>query len=161
MLCSLVKKLKVWRYIRIINISYNSYDTWMQSVFVFIVCTLINRLRRLIPEGDLGLLRPLYYCIELHRTHKYQCISVTLYVQVGNGDVWIIDGYSRLLVFIWKYITKSVRILFCKASRKRTRAGALMQWLKLPAWKVEDRGFEPRSGIQDPLILDRFGGTFL
>ena len=23
-----------------------------------------------------------------------------------------------------------------------------MQWLKLPAWKVGDRGFEPRSGIQ-------------
>ena len=24
----------------------------------------------------------------------------------------------------------------------------LVQWLKLPAWKVGDRGFEPRSGIQ-------------
>ena len=24
----------------------------------------------------------------------------------------------------------------------------MVQWLKLPAWKVEDRGFEPRSGIQ-------------
>ena len=23
-----------------------------------------------------------------------------------------------------------------------------MQWLKLPAWKVGDRGFEPHSGIQ-------------
>ena len=23
-----------------------------------------------------------------------------------------------------------------------------MQWLKLPAWKVGDRGFEPRSDIQ-------------
>ena len=23
-----------------------------------------------------------------------------------------------------------------------------MDWLKLPAWKVRDRGFEPRSGIQ-------------
>ena len=27
-------------------------------------------------------------------------------------------------------------------------AGALVQWLKLPAWKVGDRGFEPSSGIQ-------------
>ena len=27
-------------------------------------------------------------------------------------------------------------------------AGALVQWLKLPALKVGDRGFEPRSGIQ-------------
>ena len=27
-------------------------------------------------------------------------------------------------------------------------AGALMQWLKLPAWKVGGRGFKPRSGIQ-------------
>ena len=26
--------------------------------------------------------------------------------------------------------------------------GALVQWLKLPAWKVGDRGFEPRSGFQ-------------
>ena len=23
-----------------------------------------------------------------------------------------------------------------------------MQWLKLPAWKVKDRGFEPRSGTK-------------
>ena len=28
------------------------------------------------------------------------------------------------------------------------RAGILVQWLKLPAWKFGDRGFEPRSGIQ-------------
>ena len=27
-----------------------------------------------------------------------------------------------------------------------------------PAEKVEDRGLEPRSGIQDPRILDRFEG---
>ena len=26
--------------------------------------------------------------------------------------------------------------------------GGLVQWLKLPAWKVGDRGFEPRSGLQ-------------
>ena len=26
-------------------------------------------------------------------------------------------------------------------------AGALLQWLKLPAWKVRDRGFEPHSGF--------------
>ena len=24
----------------------------------------------------------------------------------------------------------------------------MLQWLKLPAWKVRDRGFEPHSGIQ-------------
>ena len=30
----------------------------------------------------------------------------------------------------------------------RTWAGTLVQWLKLPAWKVGNRGFEPRSGIQ-------------
>ena len=30
----------------------------------------------------------------------------------------------------------------------RIRAAALMKWLKLPAWKVEDRGFEPHSDIQ-------------
>ena len=27
-------------------------------------------------------------------------------------------------------------------------AGVLVQWLKLPAWEVGNRGFEPRSGIQ-------------
>ena len=26
--------------------------------------------------------------------------------------------------------------------------GALVQWLKLHAWKVGDRGFEPNSGLQ-------------
>ena len=30
----------------------------------------------------------------------------------------------------------------------KTRAGALVQWLKLPAWKVLDRGFEPHPGLQ-------------
>ena len=29
-----------------------------------------------------------------------------------------------------------------------TRAGALVQWLKLPAPKVGDRAFEPHSGLQ-------------
>ena len=29
-----------------------------------------------------------------------------------------------------------------------TQAGGLVQWLKLPAWKVGDRGFVPRSGMQ-------------
>ena len=28
------------------------------------------------------------------------------------------------------------------------RTGALVQWLKLPAWKVGDRGFKPHSGLQ-------------
>ena len=27
-------------------------------------------------------------------------------------------------------------------------AGAVVQWLKLPAWQVENRGLEPCSGIQ-------------
>ena len=27
-------------------------------------------------------------------------------------------------------------------------AGAMVQWLKLSVWKVEDRGFEPQSGLQ-------------
>ena len=29
-----------------------------------------------------------------------------------------------------------------------SRVGALVHWLRVPAWKVGDRGFEPRSGIQ-------------
>ena len=29
-----------------------------------------------------------------------------------------------------------------------SRGGALVQWLMLPAWKVEDRGLEPHSGLQ-------------
>ena len=28
------------------------------------------------------------------------------------------------------------------------KAGALVQWLKLPVWKVRDRGFEPHAGFQ-------------
>ena len=28
------------------------------------------------------------------------------------------------------------------------RAGALVQWLKLPDWKGGDRGFDPNSGLQ-------------
>ena len=30
----------------------------------------------------------------------------------------------------------------------KVAAGALMQWLKLPAWKVRDRGFETHSGLK-------------
>ena len=33
-------------------------------------------------------------------------------------------------------------------SLKRFRARAPVQWLNLSAWKIEDRGFEPHSGIQ-------------
>ena len=32
--------------------------------------------------------------------------------------------------------------------RKQHVLGALVQWLKLPAWNVGDRGFEPDSGLQ-------------
>ena len=39
-------------------------------------------------------------------------------------------------------------ISFCELIVEQTRAGALVQWLKLPAWKVGDRGFEPHSGLQ-------------
>ena len=28
------------------------------------------------------------------------------------------------------------------------QAGALVQWLKLPAWKVRDREFQPHTGFQ-------------
>ena len=27
------------------------------------------------------------------------------------------------------------------------KAGEMVHWLKLPAWKVGDRGFEPHSGL--------------
>ena len=30
----------------------------------------------------------------------------------------------------------------------RTAAGALVQWLKLSAWKIGDRGFKPHPGLQ-------------
>ena len=33
-------------------------------------------------------------------------------------------------------------------NNRPNEAWALMQWLKLPAWKVGDRGFEPHSGLQ-------------
>ena len=36
--------------------------------------------------------------------------------------------------------------LFCTSSG--SRAGALGQWLKLPAWKFGDRVFEPHSGLR-------------
>ena len=35
---------------------------------------------------------------------------------------------------------------------RQSDAGALVQWLKLPVWKVGDRGFEPHSGLP-PSIL--------
>ena len=37
--------------------------------------------------------------------------------------------------------------LGCK-HRWSPRTGVMVEWLKLPAWKVGDRGLEPRSGIQ-------------
>ena len=47
------------------------------------------------------------------------------------------------------YATMMGQYLICfdKAATTR-RAEALVQWLKLPAWKVGDRGFEPHSGLQ-------------
>ena len=34
-------------------------------------------------------------------------------------------------------------------------AGVLVQWLKLPAWKVGDRGFEPHSGLKKHMFRPR------
>ena len=39
-------------------------------------------------------------------------------------------------------------IIFLSNSVSYLRVGALVQWLKLHVWKVGDRGFAPRSGIQ-------------
>ena len=40
-----------------------------------------------------------------------------------------------------------IRILIALVSAC-DRAGALVQWLKLPAWTVGDRGFETHAGCQ-------------
>ena len=38
--------------------------------------------------------------------------------------------------------------LAARLNRTSNFPGALVQWLKLLAWKVGDRGFEPHSGLQ-------------
>ena len=47
----------------------------------------------------------------------------------------------RGTVSLYMYFT--THLVICKYI-----SGALVQWLKLPAWKVGDDGVEPRSGIQ-------------
>ena len=39
-------------------------------------------------------------------------------------------------------IANVIKIEECKGQ------GGVVQWLKLPVWKVGDRGFKPRSGIR-------------
>ena len=41
---------------------------------------------------------------------------------------------------------------------ERRRVGALGQWLKLSALKVEDRGFEPYSALQVSLVKIQYSG---
>ena len=43
--------------------------------------------------------------------------------------------------------TKQSFIFFSRLYSSKKK-GALVQWLKLPVWKVGDRGFEPHSGLQ-------------
>ena len=50
--------------------------------------------------------------------------------------------FIHLQLTFWRYTYEQVMLCFT------TGPGALVQWLKLPAWKVGDRGLEPRSGIQ-------------
>ena len=46
----------------------------------------------------------------------------------------------------WKICYKQINTIRSKCILMR--AGALVQWLKLPAWKVGDRGFQPHSGLR-------------
>ena len=64
--------------------------------------------------------------------------------------VWylILHGDFGLSLIMLIYIPLLVTSLFLSAKPVDRGAGALVQWLKLPAWKVGDRGFEPHSGLQ-------------
>ena len=48
------------------------------------------------------------------------------------------QGYGEL-----SFLNVSYIIIGRKTSHVMFRSGALLQWLKLPAWKVGDRGLDP------------------
>ena len=51
-------------------------------------------------------------------------------------------------VDIQKFVEIAQKSVQFAESVQIVRAVALVHWLKLPAWKVGDRGFEPHSGLQ-------------
>ena len=57
----------------------------------------------------------------------------------------------------WKFSIQAMKLSLLITSSIRRKVsnaimilqpGALLQWLKLPAWKAGDRGFDPHSGLQ-------------
>ena len=44
--------------------------------------------------------------------------------------------------------THDLKIRMCAVAYLAYETGALVRWLRLPAWKVGDRGFEPHTGLQ-------------
>ena len=57
----------------------------------------------------------------------------------------------------WKFSIQAMKLSLLITSSIRRKVsnaimilqpGALLQWLKLPAWKAGDHGFEPHSGLQ-------------
>ena len=62
---------------------------------------------------------------------------------------WTIKLFNLALQGLIRWITSLVHILtYIGSSQSIRAAGAMVQWLKLPAWKVGGRGFVSRSGIQ-------------
>ena len=54
-----------------------------------------------------------------------------------------------------EFVRMGCKVCYTSHISWSARARALMQWLKLPAWKVGDRGFEPHSGLQVSSPLTR------
>ena len=80
-------------------------------------------------------------CVHVNVSHK-NCSDTVL----QNFKIKDQGGGS-----VGRTVIKKLWSFFGPWSRDDTARGS-------PAEKVEDRGLEPRSGIQDPLILDRFEG---
>ena len=74
-------------------------------------------------------------------------MSVSAHIALGSHLMSTVMRKHKYCSFLVRYENYSTCLMIY-------RAGGLVQWLMLPAWKVGDRGFEPRSSIQVSMKLN-------
>ena len=76
-----------------------------------------------------------------------KCSGANHYPRAPTHLIIMLSQQRRRWANIKAALGQGITLRITTVSYSR-RAGALVQWLKLPAWKVRYRGFEPNSGLQ-------------
>ena len=79
------------------------------------------------------------------RLHTSSLLFIKRQLSISDCFIGIFYSHKSHLVAMCSFI----QMIYIYSNPLVTlQAGSLVQWLKLPAWKVRERWFEPHSGIQ-------------